>query len=526
MRWLAGVIVACLVAQGAFAEERLALLIGNEDYPAEVGRLSLPHDDVATLEGALEDVGFSVVTRLDADEAAMEAEIAAFARRLEAAGDDAVGFFYYSGHGASTTVGGRRRNFLMPARETITSGAALRFSGVRLDYVVDTLADSGARAVFVVADACRNTLAWSDDRGGERGFAAEPARSGVLIAQSTAEDETAPDDGAFAHALATQIRTPGRIAELSFVYAYREVARTRDQYRQPTTRGSLNDDFCFAGCDGAPAPPPVTSDTSPDDADDDSGGDADQLVFASAESPCEYAMFARDFPDSPLISLARARAGDARPCDEKPGPSASSEDAEEVIAPPSRPSGPCASYTGPRLTLRSQPSTLSWDQLADMFEAYGFTGAIRTPARGETVYGGAFRDTFVNDGQTVEDCATGLMWLRSTHGPITPAGAQAHARELNASGGYLGYSDWRVPTAEELASLTQPRGRQVANLNTPLHLDAAFDPRGYYVQSSDRLSEPATGESGVLVVTWTISGTWGNMRESDTYPVKLVRTMD
>ncbi len=45
---------------------------------------------------------------------------------------------------------------------------------------------------------------------------------------------------------------------------------------------------------------------------------SDQFAFnvINRARVCEYAMFARDFPGSPLVSLARSRAGDERPCDE------------------------------------------------------------------------------------------------------------------------------------------------------------------------------------------------------------------
>src|SRR5262249_38331923 len=45
---------------------------------------------------------------------------------------------------------------------------------------------------------------------------------------------------------------------------------------------------------------------------------SDQFAFdvINRARVCEYAMFVRDFPESRLVSLARSRAGDERPCDE------------------------------------------------------------------------------------------------------------------------------------------------------------------------------------------------------------------
>ncbi len=316
----------------AGAQDRLALLIGNEDYPSVVGRLSLPHEDVAVLEESLEAIGFSVVTVLDADEDEMEEAIAAFASRLDRAGPEAAGFFYYAGHGASTSISGRRRNFLLPARERISNATELRIHGVRLDEIVDALAATQARAVFVVADACRNSLTWSENMGPDRGFGVETARGGVIVAQSTAEGETAPDDGAFARALAMNMRAPGRYSSRMFELAYREVARTRDHYRVPTTQGALTDDFCFVSCPADLASPGVSEVAS-------LATVAQRLVFDAAEAPCEYAMFVRDFPDSPLVGIASRRAASSPPCDAPatatPSPDPSAGLNEIVVEPPS-----------------------------------------------------------------------------------------------------------------------------------------------------------------------------------------------
>ena len=46
-------------ASVAQSEKRIALLIGNEAYTSEIGRLANPHNDVALLEQALKGLGFS-----------------------------------------------------------------------------------------------------------------------------------------------------------------------------------------------------------------------------------------------------------------------------------------------------------------------------------------------------------------------------------------------------------------------------------------------------------------------------------
>jgi uncharacterized caspase-like protein len=55
-----------LLPSHAWAEARIAPLIGNEAYASEIGRLANPYNDVALLEQALEGLGFEVPTVRDA----------------------------------------------------------------------------------------------------------------------------------------------------------------------------------------------------------------------------------------------------------------------------------------------------------------------------------------------------------------------------------------------------------------------------------------------------------------------------
>jgi uncharacterized caspase-like protein len=87
-------LLVLLVPSVAQAEKRFALLIGNETYASEIGRLANPHNDVATLATALQSIGFEVDVEHDVGLGAMTRAVNAYARRVQAAGPDAVGFFY------------------------------------------------------------------------------------------------------------------------------------------------------------------------------------------------------------------------------------------------------------------------------------------------------------------------------------------------------------------------------------------------------------------------------------------------
>lgn len=241
---------------------RMALLIGNESYPGQPPALSFPARDVEVLRGVLVDAGFEVEVVRDADQATMTNAIEAFAIRLAeaaASGPEPVGLFYYAGHGAVGRAEGARRNFMLPAGAEIASEAALSLRGVRLDRAIDALQTTGAEAVFIVYDACRNEFS-----RGSRGFEPLAPRTGLLIAMSTADGSTTPDDGRYAAALALEIARPDQDALVAFARASAAVGAQRLSDEIPVVLPALRAPFCFHGCeDDEPAPGVVEDDAPP-----------------------------------------------------------------------------------------------------------------------------------------------------------------------------------------------------------------------------------------------------------------------
>src|SRR4026209_2266706 len=83
----------------AHAEKRIALLMGNQACKPGVGALVNPLNDTRLVGEALKAVNFEVLRPIqNATRSAMLRAVHEFASRLKAAGPDAVGFLYYSGH--------------------------------------------------------------------------------------------------------------------------------------------------------------------------------------------------------------------------------------------------------------------------------------------------------------------------------------------------------------------------------------------------------------------------------------------
>ncbi len=196
-------------AQGA--EKRIALLIGNQTYDASVGVLKNPHNDIAMVAKALADQGFEILPHVkDARRSAILGAVRDLAGRLRAAGPGAVGFLYYSGHGAAekdTNV-----NYLIPVDAKDPGSASFWDDSVKLDDVMKLLDQARGAVKFVVFDACRNELQLPT-RDTSKGLVPVAEQQGFFVADASAPGRTASDrgetSGPYAAALAKELGRQG-----------------------------------------------------------------------------------------------------------------------------------------------------------------------------------------------------------------------------------------------------------------------------------------------------------------------------
>lgn len=180
-------------------QSRVALVIGNGAYRAEVSPLANPESDARAIAAALQRRGFTVLLALDATLAELRRALRAFAG---AAARAELALLYFAGH--AIEVGGR--NHLLPVdfapgRE----GDATLAGTLSLDEVARTL--SGLPGpVLILLDACRNDP-FAGGAAAGRGIAAIPGTGPGLAPESaggaTVVYATSPGrvalDGAGAH---------------------------------------------------------------------------------------------------------------------------------------------------------------------------------------------------------------------------------------------------------------------------------------------------------------------------------------
>jgi TPR repeat protein len=184
-------VVFVLGASPSVAQERLALVIGNQDY-ASVPKLSRARNDAEAIGAVLKGLGFDVTQALDADEAAMADAIDGFVGKVSP-GDTVV--VHYSGHGVE--IDGH--NYLLPvdapSPETASDVRLKRSAFDLRDALIDPIRRKGARVTFAVIDACRDNpyVAATRSIGGTRGLGRMEAEEGEFLLFSAQPGQKALD---------------------------------------------------------------------------------------------------------------------------------------------------------------------------------------------------------------------------------------------------------------------------------------------------------------------------------------------
>ena len=234
-----------LVCQPAFAEKRVALVLGNSAY-LNVAPLPNPVNDGAVIAATLKDAGFDVVdSRHDLSAIETRRALRDFADRAR---DADIAVIYYAGHGME--VDGT--NYLIPVDAKLERDTDVYDEALSLDRVLVAI-EPATRLRLVILDACRdNPFAKSMKRTvasravGQGLGKVEPSSPNMLIAYSAKAGSTALDGDArnspFTLALAKHLTTPGLDVRRAFGFVRDEVLRTTGNKQEPFVYGSLGGD--------------------------------------------------------------------------------------------------------------------------------------------------------------------------------------------------------------------------------------------------------------------------------------------
>src|SRR5215216_994067 len=241
-RWALAAAAFLLVSGPAFAEKRVALVLGNSAYK-NVAPLTNPVNDSARIASTLKEAGFDVVdSRRDLPAAETRRALRDFADRAR---DADIAVVYYAGHGIE--VDGA--NYLIPVDARLERDTDIYDEGLSLDRILIAI-EPAKKLRLVILDACRDnpfsrtmkrTVA---SRAIGQGLAkVEPTSPNVLIAYSAKAGSTAADgDGKnspFTAALSHHLTKPGLDVRRAFGFVRDEVLKTTGNKQEPFVYGSL-----------------------------------------------------------------------------------------------------------------------------------------------------------------------------------------------------------------------------------------------------------------------------------------------
>ena len=228
----------------ARAEDRMALVVGNSAYGA-VTSLDNPVHDAQLLARTLEDLDFEVTLLTDATQVELKRAIAQFGRTLRAKDENAVGLFYYAGHGVQSFG----NNYLLPVDVTLSDAADLDLVAVEAQSVLRQMASARNATNIVILDACRNNPFVSVAELNDNGLAEMQAPTGTFLAYATAPGAVALDgaegNSPFTDALAREITRPNEPIEQVLKQVRRSVIDETNGRQTPWDSSSLVNDFVF-----------------------------------------------------------------------------------------------------------------------------------------------------------------------------------------------------------------------------------------------------------------------------------------
>jgi uncharacterized caspase-like protein len=315
---MVGVALWLALSGQAWASARVALVVGNGDYGAEIGKLKNPANDAKLMAETLKGLGFDVALVTDADQKAMKRAIREFGQKLRATGPEGIGLFYYAGHGVQ--VDGE--NYLLPIGAEIQAEGDVELEAVSATSILSQMQFAGNAVNLVFLDACRNNPLTRSFRSGTRGLARVDAPRGSFVGYSTAPGDVSVDGDSdhspYALALVEELKQPGISIEEAHRAVRGKVLAATNQRQTPWDSSSLTGPVILAEPVAlvTPATPPAASPEAPGTGGSTNANQQAELLFwdsiKSSENPATFEAYLKQFPYGIFAGLAQAKLGELK----------------------------------------------------------------------------------------------------------------------------------------------------------------------------------------------------------------------
>ncbi|HLZ17895.1 MAG TPA: caspase family protein, partial [Cyclobacteriaceae bacterium] len=227
-------------------ENRFALVIGNSTYK-HVPVLRNPIHDADDLSSVLKQLNFDVVTLTDATYMEIRSAFVKFHEKLTSGSkDQAVGLFYYSGHGLQHDG----ENYLVPVDANMEYQDDIPRQCFPVQKIIlENMERSNTRMNILILDACRNNTFPQITRTIGNGLTEMRKARGSFIAYSTAPGSTASDgvgrNGLYTQELLKAIQKPGLTLEQVFKEVRINVLRLSGERQYTWDNSNITGEFYF-----------------------------------------------------------------------------------------------------------------------------------------------------------------------------------------------------------------------------------------------------------------------------------------
>ena len=334
---LAGAAVLACAIPVAAAAERVALLVGNNNYSTTPLRNAV--NDAKDLGDALKELGFTVIVKENASRREMIEAIREFDKALEGA---SVALFFYAGHAMQF----KDRNYLVPIDAAMGSEEDVTFFSVEVAQIFDRMDRARTRFNFIILDACRDNPFAASFKVSSTGLAQMSSPSGTLIAYATSPGSVAADgfgrNGIYTKHILQNIRVPDLPVEIMFKRVREGVERETRKLQTPWDSSSLKGDFAFNTSARATAGPAGSA----------AGGPSADITLQierefwisvrDSNRPEDIRAYLDKYPNGNFAALARnrldglVRPGRSAPRDPAPEPTTSAQRPAETASEPPR----------------------------------------------------------------------------------------------------------------------------------------------------------------------------------------------
>lgn len=228
------------------AADKVALVVGNSDYPEEglFADLENPARDARLLAHSLETAGFKVMLAENVDRGAFVAKLREFQDAIEEGG---TALFYFAGHGIQF----EGENYLMGTNALLERKFELGEEALKANTVLAAMTGKKPKTALVFLDCCRDAPPQSWIESGTRGLRtrglADMQHPDVVISFAAAPDAPALDgeeNSPYARSLANRILSGEELLVVLRTVA-NDVWSTTEQQQRPWWNGSLLHEFYF-----------------------------------------------------------------------------------------------------------------------------------------------------------------------------------------------------------------------------------------------------------------------------------------